>query len=166
MFSLKACKFGCLICTKGYIWSATPDFKIHFQVSLICIIILLKADSLFKRRNFFHISYFPFSDSLYLGFLYCGLYLCDGYKCRVSLRIPNLCVCVWVYCWTRWRVQSYPICCWKIFLFSLWYDRKYQRLIKKKKKNQKPKNDTKEFTKQREAQHRERKQTHGCQEKG
>ena len=35
-----------------------------------------------------------------------------------------------------------------------------------KKKKQKPKNDTNELTKQREAQHRERKQTHGCQEKG
>ena len=138
LFSLRACKFGCLICIKGYIWSTTPDFKIYFQFSLICIIILLKADSLLKRRNFFFFTFivFLFQAAYILGFytVDCTCVMCT---IAVSLRIPvsNLCVCVCVYCWTRWRMQSYPIYCWKILLFSLWYDRKYQKLIKNNNNN-------------------------------
>ena len=89
------------------------------------------------------------------------------YKNRVSLRIPvsNLCVCVCVcVCIVEQDggCKVTPFIVERSCFFSLWYDRKYQKLIKKKNET---KNDIHELTTQREA-HRLRKQAHGCQGEG
>ena len=78
-----------------------PHLILKYIFSSLWSIILLKADSLLKKINgfFFHISYFPFSDSLYFAFLYCGLHcvMCTRAEFLWEfLFLTYVCVCACV----------------------------------------------------------------------
>ena len=113
-----------------------PHLILKYIFSSLWSIILLKADSLLKKINFFfHISYFPFSDSLYFAFLYCGLHcvMCTRTEFLWEfLFLTYVCVCVCIV-EQDGGCKVTPFIVERSCFFSLWYDRKYQKLIKKKK---------------------------------